>query len=78
MSALAEILSSDRMLMCSEDLVESAADKPQGQQVLNTALGEYLYLDLYRKKIPRRRRRGGMHFARAAVHLSISTGRSIH
>lgn len=74
MSAVTEILTSDRMLMYRQKLVECAADESQGQQVPDAALGEYLYLDLDGKQIPRRGCRRETDFSGAATRSAVSNG----
>ncbi|THD00204.1 hypothetical protein EYZ11_000254 [Aspergillus tanneri] len=54
MAALAEVLSSDEVLLRGQNLVKGPADKLEGQKVGDSAMGEYLNLELDREEIPGR------------------------
>lgn len=51
MSALAEILSTYRLFVGGEDLVETRTNESQGKQVSDATIGENLYLDLNGKNV---------------------------
>jgi len=72
MSAVAEILSGDQLLVNRQDLVEGAADEPQRQQVADAALGEYLDLDLDGQQVPRRGGRRETDFSGSVTRRAVS------
>jgi hypothetical protein len=51
-AALAEVLTCDQLLMCSEYLIEGLADQFQRGEVRDPAVGEYRDLKLDRKEVP--------------------------
>lgn len=56
MAALAEVLPGDPVLLGGKELEECSADKLQRQEIGDSAVGEYLDLNLDREKIPGRGR----------------------
>lgn len=56
MTALTEVLSGDPVLLGVKELEEGSADKFQGQEIGDAAIGEDLDLELDGEKVPRRGR----------------------
>lgn len=56
MAALAQVLSGDPVLLGIEELEEGSADEFQGQEIGDSAKGEYLDLKLDGEEIPGRGR----------------------
>ena len=56
MAALTQVLSGDPVLLGGEELEEGSTDKFQGQEIGDSAVGEYLNLKLDREEVPGRGR----------------------